>query len=290
MEPRTIEELLALYELEPALKDVFVEGPTDRAFVESVLRYAGLVNVQVNEIELVDIPDPVLARIATCSGKRQRVIALAIELERASASDLTRRVCCDADADEEAGRTPAVVGALLLYTDFTSVQLYAYSPDVLQRYLDLVVLGFPLRAEATLRLMEPVLREMALSRRVNDTLRLATAPVDATDDCEISDAAIVCDTARFTLRFLSKAAATHRRDEYLAEKRRLEALLPGDPRFWVHGEDFVHLLYWIIVRRRGAGSGRTVSRDLLGKALLLAVPFDVVVTKPLFVELRRRLS
>jgi len=288
MERRTIEELLLLYELEPSLKDVFVEGTTDRAFVESVLCYSGLGDVQVNEIEVIEIPDSLLTDIPTCSGHRQRVIALALELERTSTVDLTRRVCCIADADEEAGRTPAVHGGLLLYTDFTAMHLYAFSPNVLQRYLDQVVLGFPLSAEATLKAMEPVLREMALSRRLNATLRLGTAPVDATDDCEISGAFIVFDSARFALRFLNKAAAMHRMNEYLAERARLQALLPADSRLWVHEEDFIRLFYWVVVRLRGRG--RTVSRDLLGKTLLLAIPLEDAAAHPLFAELARRLS
>jgi len=65
MEKRTIEELLTLYELEPAIKDVFVEGPIDRAFFETVLRYARLGDVQVSEIEVIEIPEAVLGRITS---------------------------------------------------------------------------------------------------------------------------------------------------------------------------------------------------------------------------------
>jgi hypothetical protein len=285
---RTIEELAVLYDLEPGLKEVFVEGPVDRAFVEAVLRSAGLERVQVNEIEIIDIPEEALRGVATCSGNRQCVVALGLELEKACPVDLTRRVCCVADADDEAGRQPVVHGALLLYTDFTSIELYAFSPHVLQRYLDQVVLGFPLTAEATLQAAEPVLREMALSRRLNRSLGLNTAPVDATDDCVVSGAAIAFDAQRFQDRFLNKAGAWSRQSEYQLEKVKLSALLPADPRLWVHGEDFVAIVYWLILRLRGGG--RSVTRELLGKTLLLAVPLDEALAQPLFAELSRRLS
>ncbi|PYP61582.1 MAG: hypothetical protein DMD37_13090, partial [Gemmatimonadetes bacterium] len=92
----------------------------------------------------------------------------------------------------------------------------------------------------------------------------------------------------FTHRFLNKASATHRMGEYATAKTRLGTLLPGNPRLWVHAEDFINLLYWMVLRLRGGG--RTVSRELLGKTLLLAVPLEDIVLEPMFAELLRRLS
>src|SRR5262245_25675672 len=121
MERRTISELTTLYELEPTVRDVYVEGPTDRAFVTAVLRRAGRDNVQVREVDLVNVMADEVRALGLTIGSRQRVIALALLLERAAASDLSQQVVCVADADEEAGKAPVVVGVLLLYTDVTSM-------------------------------------------------------------------------------------------------------------------------------------------------------------------------
>ena len=183
---------------------------------------------------------------------------------------------------------PAIQGALLLYTDFTSAELYAFSPAVLQRYFDQVVLGFPMSGEVAIQLILPVLRELALSRRLNSALGLGTAPVDPTGDCEIAGAKIVFDLERFTLRFLNKAASTHRIEEYRAGHARLGAVLNADHRLWVHGEDMLDILHWVVVRLRGGA--RTVARPLLGKTLLLATPLGELAAQPLFLELCGRLS
>lgn len=285
---RTIKELATLYELEPTLKDVFVEGATDRAFVHSLLRHAGFSQVQVYEIDNIDVPSDLLKRLKIGNGNRDRVIGLAIELEQLCEVDLSRRVCCIADADEEAGKTPRIRATLLLYTDFTSMQMYSFSDVPLQRYFDQVVLDFPLKAATVLSSMAPMLRCASVSRRANELMGLGRSPVDLTDDCQVSGSAIAFDRDRFIQRFLNKANAFHRRNEYLAECQRIDAGLPSQPTLWVHEEDFLDLLHWMIVRLRT--STRTVARQLLGKTLLLAVPFTDALSQPLFVELRRRLT
>ena len=104
----------------------------------------------------------------------------------------------------------------------------------------------------------------------------------------IRGSSIELDLERLTFRFLSKASALRRKDEYCRERERLRSTLPADARLWVHGEDFVELLHWLIFRLRGGP--RTVPRDLLGRVLLLAVPLEEAAAQPLFVELKLRLS
>ena len=288
MERRRIEEWAALYELEPTLKDVFVEGPTDRAFVRTVLEHLELDAVQVYDIDAVDVPVELLRESGLDEGNRGRVIATAIHLERVSAVDLTHRVCCIADADSEAGAHPRIQGSLLLYTDYTSMQLYSYSSSTLQRYFDQVVLGMPLAAEQVMSICEPVLRTAAVSRRAAIVMELRASPVELIADCALAGASIVFDADRFLTRFLNKASALRLRTQYADEMRRLDASLPQSSLMWIHEEDLLDLLHWMIVRTRGAN--RTVARHMLGKALLLAVSLPDVAEQPLFVELRRRLS
>ena len=160
---RRIEEWAVLYELEPTLRDVFVEGPSDRAFISTVLAHCGLDSVKVYEIDAVDVPSELLGRHGLRDGNRSRVIATAMELERTCTLVLTNRVCCVADADCEAGRTPEIRASLLLYTDYASMDLYAYSSTTLERYFQQVVLGMPFNADKVLEILEPVLREAALT-------------------------------------------------------------------------------------------------------------------------------
>ena len=54
---RTIAELVARYDLEPSLRDVFVEGPSDRTLVELALTFLGESNrIRAYEVDTVDLP------------------------------------------------------------------------------------------------------------------------------------------------------------------------------------------------------------------------------------------
>jgi hypothetical protein len=176
----------------------------------------------------------------------------------------------------------------LLYTDYTSMLMYCLNAPTLQRYFDQVVLGLPLSTEVTLEILQRVLRKTAISRRVSSRLGLHTAPVDLTDDCTVAGSDVSFDTERFVERLLNKAAASNRLSEYLAEFERIGATLPNSPLFWVHEEDLIDFLHWLVVRLRGAS--RTVPKHLLGKTLLLAVPLVDAAAQPMFVELIRRLT
>lgn len=75
----TIDELLARYELEPHLSDVFVEGTFDKevltqAFSSTSERFT------FYEINVVNVPKDTVERYGLSSGNKQRLMALAQEL------------------------------------------------------------------------------------------------------------------------------------------------------------------------------------------------------------------
>jgi hypothetical protein len=283
---REVEELVMLYELEPTVRDIYVEGPSDRAFMVGVSRRLGL-KVQIREVDFVKISSAQLDELDLGIGCRQRVIALAILLERVATLDLSSQVACIADADDEAGRSPKFTGSLLLYTDVSSMTTYAFASQYLQWYLDVVVLGFPLTGEQVVSALIPVLRVAALLRRCSCRLGLSVAMVDLTSDCEIAGDIVEFDRDRCLLRFLNKAGAHSRREEFETEIASRTSLA-ADPRLWVHAEDFTSILHWLIVRLRGPTN--TVAKHLLARTLLLGIPNDDIASWPLFGTLLARMG
>ena len=55
-ERRKLQELVALYKLHPELRDVYVEGDSDRSFIEWFIGEKGLNRVNIYCIETVEIP------------------------------------------------------------------------------------------------------------------------------------------------------------------------------------------------------------------------------------------
>jgi hypothetical protein len=288
MERRTIPELATLYELEPSVRDIYVEGPTDRAFFFGVLQRVGYRDVQVREIDCVNVTDEQLQALNLSAGSRQRVIALAVFLERFTAKDLTSQVICIADADDEAGMAPYVTASILIYTDVTSLTIYAFTPQCLQWYLDVVSLGFPMSGQQVINSLLPILRQVAIVRRALKSLRIDCSLVDLTRDCSWTDGAVEFDGVRFFDRLVNKANAHARRAELDEEIALHSELLAPQPHLWVHAEDFVALFYWMIVRVRGPVN--VVARHLLGRTLLLGLQIEDVVQWGLLENIRDRFS
>jgi hypothetical protein len=279
-----------LYELEPSVRDIFVEGPSDRAFVTGVMQRLTFSDMKVKEVDLIDVTDGHLASLGLESGSRQRVIALALTLEQTSDVDLRAQVICIADADDEAGTRPAFAGDLLIYTDVTSLPVYAFGAEYIQWYLDVGVLGFPLSGEDVVESLLPILRDAACARRAFKKLNVQCSLVDLTKDCTFDDKKLNFDNVRFVERLINKAAIHSRRDELNAELVRQRAALECESRhqLWAHSEDVNSLLHWLIVRLRG--SSNTVASHLLCRTLLLGVPLEHVLVWPLFQEIRSRFN
>src|SRR5579864_8740671 len=111
---RTINEVGAMYHLEPTLRDIYLEGPRDREFIKWFLACNNLEDVGVYDIATVEAADN-----ASDGGNRRRVIDFAYQLERQMPGVLTHRVACIVDAD-----TDYILGVehnctLLLMTDYT---------------------------------------------------------------------------------------------------------------------------------------------------------------------------
>src|SRR5690349_4122089 len=96
----TILELVTKYELEPTLRDVFVEGPSDKALIDvamTTLDHARV--VRTYEIDSIDVPGALVRAKNLKVGNKGRLVTLADEMERLSSQDLFRSVVCLVDLD-----------------------------------------------------------------------------------------------------------------------------------------------------------------------------------------------
>src|SRR5882724_3058764 len=138
-EKRTLEEVAAIYNLEPQLKDIFVEADSDRFFLEWFLDRKGVFAVTVYAIDLIDIPDEILRKYNLPShSNRSRVVALSCELATRCLHSL--KVLCVVDRDFEDYAPTVSGGAYLAFTDHNSIDLYAFTPEVITKFI-LVTLG-----------------------------------------------------------------------------------------------------------------------------------------------------
>jgi hypothetical protein len=124
---RTIAELIARYELEPELDDVYVEGNFDRELLGSFCQLAKI-NRAIYEIDTIDISAEMLKKHGMTSGKKQRVIVLARELSFLSGSP--SYVCIvDRDTDHWLSRIEKI--PRLIYTKYVAMELYFFYKEAI---------------------------------------------------------------------------------------------------------------------------------------------------------------
>ena len=96
---RTLDELVSRYKLEPSLCDIYVEGKTDKLFLEWFLNDRGIKDFAVYDIDTIDLPTEILLNdFQLKDNKRSRVIALALYLQK-QMSVVHSHVICIADKD-----------------------------------------------------------------------------------------------------------------------------------------------------------------------------------------------
>jgi hypothetical protein len=117
----TIAELLVRYDLEPQLKDVFVEGSFDSDVLRKVFRNDAQQAVYI--IDTVDVGAELLSDHGLSTGNKQRLIVLSREL-----AEIPReaRVRCLVDQDLDRWFGELEANSRLVWTRYNSLELYFY--------------------------------------------------------------------------------------------------------------------------------------------------------------------
>lgn len=140
---RTVDELVTLYELEPEVRDIFVEGRSDRNFLRFHLGAefeSSLCNVYAVS-DRVHIPDGELISAGILVGERGRVVWLSQQLSTKLPGHSSAALVADKDfASLDADTKEEIHG--LLYTDYSSIEAYALNENTLDKLLR-VTFGAP---------------------------------------------------------------------------------------------------------------------------------------------------
>ncbi|MFF2619012.1 hypothetical protein [Kitasatospora sp. NPDC058046] len=165
-ELRTPEELATLYELEPEIRDIIVEGRSDEQtfrWYTSATRPEGLVRVYAVS-DRVHLPDADLLEHGLLTGERSRVLHLSQRATRLGVHDRSLRLVIDADFLSLGLDTDAENG-YLLRTDYSSLEAYAFNDATIGKLLTMG-LGAPERvtAQGLIGAIRPVLIALFLVR------------------------------------------------------------------------------------------------------------------------------
>jgi hypothetical protein len=280
---RSVPELISLYKYEPQIRDVFVEGSTDRSLYSWFLHTIGARDVVVREIRDVAVTEQYLQKHGLSPGCRSEVVALAYELCGALQLPAFQVTCI---IDKDFGEPDPPVCEILLMTDYTSVELYCYDTVVLDKYLALGLSGFPHTGERILASITEVLYTLFAIRHVNQLPKYRVSLLRIDRSLTISRDKVEFDLRDYTRRMLLAAGRGSEIEAFLATCAQVRAAFTLENRNHIHGHDFVSVLTMYLKKVRG--SLKDLTEDIVRGGLVTSLELQWIEQFPLFVKLAVR--
>lgn len=281
-ERRSIEEVVTLYSVEPSLRDVYVEGPSDAAIVEWFLDRLKPKNpTRVYDSDAIDVPRELVEAKGMSVGAKGRLLTFALEIAGylGDKADINTRVVIDTDWSHIDGSKLGLT--FVLYTDATSMDLYILGPRSMTKALKLIFRTNDDPSEL-IRRIEPTLRALFITKAADSIAGLGLGDMEFSGCCSLEGDKVVLDVDEYRTRFLNRGARGAGRRRFLESVRLLELNPIQDIAMSADGEHLISLLAWIYRSRLPAALRNP---QALKRALVACLEFDELREQELFVAL-----
>lgn len=250
-EKRKFEEVMALAELEPELRNIYVEGVTDKIFINDYLENQQVENIKTYFIDQIDFSliytqmNPTQVQQFEENNK-ERVIYLANELEKRFGKALSHTICV-IDVDMDYVLNNVRTGSYIVYTDYNSMELYLWSFNAISRFL---VIGHhvtkPVNISSFLNSLQAVCRQVFFIRCI--LFQHGGSIIENDKEFSFDKQTFTCklDINKYWEKVIQKNGLS-------LESQKLRKIFDDsynnstlDPKKEMRGHDFVHYLYLCI--------------------------------------------
>jgi hypothetical protein len=272
---REISELLVRYELEPSIRDVFVEGQFDR---DVLSRAAGTLskaqrNLAIYSIDSVNVPSAHLVEYGLTDGNKQRLIALAKAL--AARSPGQGYVCVvDRDLDHWFDSIESIPG--LRWTLYTSIELYFFSEERLREVLETAACASIPDWQAFFGSLRQALFELYALRLAERSLSLSLSWISFERCLERDGSRVSFDLAEFSRRLLNASSLGSRLLDWGKQVSAWTNAHVSDVRMAIRGHDLIDLLAWSV--RKFSGRRQFADAVSIERLLVLLADREVELT------------
>jgi hypothetical protein len=251
----TIPELLARYELEPELRDVFVEGQFDRDVYVShfVNDTDGRAFYQIDSVE---VPASLVVSHGMSTGNKQRAVVLSRELQVLPKS---AKVFCLVDRDLDHWFASISNSDRLRWSIYCSIEGHFVNTSAIRD----VLLVTSRAAINDLGVFESslfsVLVNMYALRAAAHELSLSLRWLGLRRYLSSRASEIRFNVERYTAALLNANSATGERERFSSASMRWRTRLSGDVRFACRGHDFTEIMAWAVSEFKGQREFSTVA-------------------------------
>lgn len=285
---RKLSELITLYELEPELNDIFVEGVTDKCIISRFISsYES--SVKISEINEIDFSEVYHTNDDLKSNCKAKIVELSNQLYTVYSDSLSGIMCIvDKDFDEFFGQI--IVNPYLFYTDYSSIELLYFNEETISVFFRDVLHGFPFDTKKVIQLLTPVLNSIfnvKLSLKTLFGLSIEVNNVDFSRHITIDKASgtITFDSKNYIFSFLNTNRLTNRKEEVedLFVKISNESI--EDSKIKIRGHDLCKLLYQYIHKIK---NNIQLSYDTFERVIFLCIDLNVFNRNILFQTISKK--
>lgn len=271
---RTLQEVITLAQLEPSIKDIYVEGSSDR----QVLKWY---NSRINEklaivktIDSIHITDDEVKKygFANAKNNKAKIITLAKALEEYDNG--INCILCIADKDLDHFRNRLVYGSNIIYYDWTSLEMVFFNSSCMDKFITLAYPKIGMPGKELLTAMTPVLKSVYAIRIVMDEESIQTKLLWRRLLALEEDNQISFDITDAVKRTINKVGRARDRDYILSKCKDIN--FDCDDRDCIRGHDFTDLLTWITSKYYKEINKD--DREIIEKIIISSIEVDLLAT------------
>ena len=278
---RTVSEIIARYELEPTLRDIFVEGKTDKFFVEWVLEKSKNENVRVYEINDIVISDDEVFDLEKSLNKNNRQKAIKIAHIISKQISGCKSVIFIIDSDFDIVLKVHHNLDILFLTDYANLEMYLYNKKVIHKFSKFYLRGFPKETEFIIEQIKPTLQNLFLIRLTVYLLKWKLEHIPPTKLLEVENFKLRFNLEEFIKRYLNSNNLFHQIPMFKESLDRNRMLLTSNPKNQINGHDFINVLRTYIQKSIKSKKKFCDDYDIVCGALYNCLEFSDVADMPL---------
>ncbi len=271
-------EILALYKLEKDIKDLYVEGNTDRVFFEYYLKNKKC-NKKIITAEVIDFSElpKEYSNGLDLNSNRNKLLVLS-KLFNDNLPSTNARCIVDKDFDDY---IKIIDNNKLLKTDFSCLEAYLYCEEVIDKFINIGIGNFPFKASFIINQLACVLKPLFCLRLLRE-IKFASAKlldIDGNLSIDKKSGTINFDTNDYLDKFILKNNLTSKRKDIHDSFIELDNKLNLEIRHHIHGHDFLNIFFLYVNKIKNT---HKFKEENFPRSLFLSVETPMLENYPLF--------
>ncbi|MFQ2027801.1 hypothetical protein ACK333_02755 [Aeromonas veronii] len=244
---RNIDEIIAIYDLETSVKDIYVEGNRDKSFFQWIIGTGIDSRSEIYSADDICVPDEILCKYGLHHGSnRNKIIATSLAI--ADSLPNCNNAIFIVDKDYTSYLKENISSPLLRFTDYNSLELYSLNECVIRKLMALVYGRFTSTLPSFYYEMQQILKSLYAIRLTSIMLEWNLTWLDFDKYIKVNQS-VDFNEDKYIEAYLNKNSKLGEKKCFYDELIRIKASLDSDSRMSCRGHDFTALLMYIMNKK-----------------------------------------